>query len=205
MISLESEAMRKFVSLLTAVMYLRNPAEFERTKVMHREIVEMYSRLPELPTVFEHNGKRYPLDTSKWPEYRDASEDDLKRHWIQSVSSAGWLAERLMKMRWAVVFSERPVFITSDRPVAIVHPSGRFRGLDDPDTNIFFPLSPTRVLVMDNRHGEPDGHYYPLKTGPGSFNIAMWQNVLEHMYSHRHPDIVSAEMIEEAEKIRATG
>jgi hypothetical protein len=32
-----------------------------------------------------------------------------------------------MKMRWAVVFSEEPVFITSDNPVMIVHPSLKFR------------------------------------------------------------------------------
>jgi|SRR5882672_1296095 len=205
MAPLETETMRKFVSLLTAVMYLRNPAEFERAKHMHRQIVDIYSQLPELPTVLEHNGKEYKVDTSKWTEYRDASEDDLKRYWIENVSLAGWLAEKLMKMRWAVVFSETPVFITTDQPVTIVHPDLCFRGLDNPETCILFPLSPTRVLMMDNRHGEPDGHYFPLKTGPASFNMTMWRNASEHMYSHRDTDFVCAEMLEEAERLGYAG
>jgi hypothetical protein len=201
MVPLQWEPLRKMVSLLAAVMFLRNPAQLERTKSIHRKIVDAYSRLPEVPSTLEHKGKVYKLDIRKWPEYRNASEDDLKRHWISEISSAGWLATRFLKMRWAVVFSETPVFITTDHPVTIVHPSMRYRGLDHPETIVYFPLSPTRMLVMDNRHSEPDANYYPLKADPGSFNFILWHNAAEYMFSHRHPDLVCSEMLQEAEKL----
>jgi hypothetical protein len=70
-----------------------------------------------------------PVNLDDWLECLNASEDDLKRAWGEQVSTAGWLAEMLLKMRWAVVFSEEQVFITSDNPVMIVHPSLKFRGL----------------------------------------------------------------------------
>ncbi|GFE84413.1 hypothetical protein GCM10011487_64130 [Steroidobacter agaridevorans] len=201
MVDLSWEPVRKMVSLLVAVMYLRTPAQFEASKAMHRQIVDVYGQFPELPSSFDHKGKMYRLDNSKWAEYRDASEDDMKRFWLSQVGSAVWLAEILMKMRWAVVFSDVPVFITTDNPVTIIHPSLRFRGLKNPETTLIFPLSPTRVLMMDNRQSEPNGHYYPLKERPGCFNSTLWRNAIEHMFSHRDPDIVCAEMLAEAERM----
>jgi hypothetical protein len=107
----------------------------------------------------------------------------------------------LLKMRWAVVFSEEPVFITSDNPVTIMHPSLQFRGLKNSETTVTFPLSPTRILIMDNRHGEPDAQYYPLRQGPGSLNGLIWRNAIEHMFAPRHPDIICGEMLADAERM----
>jgi hypothetical protein len=107
----------------------------------------------------------------------------------------------LLKMRWAVIFSEEPVFITSDNPVTIMHPSLQFRGLKNSETTVAFPLSPTRILIMDNRHGEPDAQYYPLRQGPGSPNGLIWRNAIECMFAPRHPDIICGEMLADAELI----
>jgi hypothetical protein len=116
-------------------MYLRNPSQFAVWKATHSSLVDYYSALPELPTAFEHRGKTYKLDTSTWPAYRDASEEDVKKMWLEQVGSATRVAETLMKMRWAMLFSEEPVFITTDNPVAIVHPTLEFRGLNDAATS----------------------------------------------------------------------
>jgi hypothetical protein len=199
MIDLRSEPVRKMVSLLVAVMYARNPTQFEFWKNMHRQFVDFFSASPELPSQVEHKGKVYQLDTSKWPEYRDASEEDLKKTWLKEIVRAGWIAEMLMKMRWAVVFSESPVFITSDNPVTVLHPSLRFRGFNNPQTSVIFPLSPTRYLTMDNRHSEPDGHYYPLNNPAANMNLLVWRNANEHIFSHRDPDLVCAELVAEGE------
>ena len=201
MVDLRWEPLRKMTALLVAVMYLRNPKQLEQTKFFHKQFVDWLSQFPELPTSFELKGKVYAIDPSTWPSYRDASEDDQKRLWIDNVSSAVWLAEILMKMRWAVIVSETPVFITTDNPVAILHPSLKFRGLNDPDTSIMFPLSPTRILSMDNRHDQPDARYYPLKHNPASWNTLLWRNAIDHLFSSRHPDIVCAEMMSDAERM----
>jgi Protein of unknown function (DUF4238) len=90
------------------------------------------------------------------------------------------------KVRWALIFSEETVFITSDNPVMITHPSLKFRGLKNPESTVSFPLSPTHILIMDNRHGEPDFQYYPLRQDPGSPNCLIWRNAIEHMFAPRH-------------------
>jgi hypothetical protein len=199
-VDLQWEPLRKMVSLLVAVMHLRNPAQFEKWKAMHRQSVKALSALPEIPGAVEHKGKVYKLDKDTWPAYRDASENDLQRMWLKEVGQAVWVAEIMMKMRWAVLFSEEAVFITSDNPVTFLHPSLGFRGISNPETAVIFPLSPTRVLHMDNRHGEPDGEYCPLKHPASVTNGLLWRAANEHMFSHRDPNIVCAEMLLDEER-----
>lgn len=199
-VDLDWEPLRKTVALLTATTYLRNPLRFEEVKAMHHELVGLITSGPTLPDATSINGSVYPLDHSNWPAFRDADEDGIKRIWIEQVSTATWLAEILLKMRWSMIFSEEPVFITSDNPVAILHPSLKFRGISDPETTVSFPVSPTRILMMDNRHHEPASQYYPLRHDPGISNCLIWRNAIEYMFSPRHPDIICAEMLAEAER-----
>jgi hypothetical protein len=200
MVDLGWEPLRKMVALTVAVMYLRNPAQLGHWAEMHKQIFNSVSNMPDLPDSIEIKGKVYPLDRETWPAYRDASSEELKKSWIDNIRGAIWLAEILSKMRWAVVFSDEPVFITSDNPVTVVHPSLKFRGFNNPETSVIFPLSPTRVLHMDNRHGEPDGHYYPVSPSPAALNLLQWRGAIDHMFSHRQTDLVCAELLEAAEK-----
>ena len=57
----------------------------------------------------------------------------------------------------------------------------------------WFPLSPTRMLLMDHRHSEPDGAFYPLRHDPAADNGLTWRNAIDHMFSPRHPHQVCAE------------
>ena len=116
------------------------------------------------------------------------------------LGGAADTAELLMSMRWAVVFSDEPVFVTTDNPVTVLHPSLTFRGLRNPETSVLFPLSPTRCLHLDNRHNEPDGQYYPLNDTAPSTNLLLWRHANEHLFSHRDPDLVCAELVEAAEQ-----
>jgi hypothetical protein len=195
-VDLCDESVRKFTALQMAVMYRRNPAEFDRHKLAHTQLVDFLSREKDLPTSVETKGKVYQLDTSTWPAYRDATEDDMKREWFNSIKAATDIAELFMKMRWSVVVADVPTFITTDNPVAFVHPSLDFRGINSHETLILFPLSPTRILLLDHKLNEPDGQYYPLKDGVGAaFNGLLWRNANEHMFSAFHSDIVCAEMV----------
>lgn len=194
-----SESFRKGISLLAAVMFLRNPRNLQVMHDMHRMMVDWYSRLHQIPDEVEINGRVVRPDTSTWPAYRDATEDDIKRIWLGQIGSAAWLAKILMEMRWAVSVSETPVFITSDNPVILLHDSLRFRGFKNPETSVVFPLSPTRVLFLDHRHSEPDGQYYAVKDTAPSFNGLLWRDCNEHMFSSRHPEEVCAEMLHDAE------
>ncbi|WAX94249.1 DUF4238 domain-containing protein [Aminobacter sp. NyZ550] len=194
-IDLNKPTIRKGVALLTAVMHLRNPKMLERTTDIYERFRELFMTEDEPPDIVEIAGRRLEVDKESWPAYRDAAPDDIKRMWLGSLNQAAWMAELLLKMRWAIIASDTPVFITSDNPVTIIHPSLQFRGLKDPETSVLFPLSPTRMLYLDNRRSEPDSQYYAVRGQGEAQNLLVWRNAIEHMLSHRHPDEVCAEMI----------
>jgi hypothetical protein len=170
---------------------------------LHAQLVDMYEACPRdehgNPNVaeIEINGRVYPFDNSAWPRYRTADRNDKKQMFLDSLrDNAMHLAEILMQKRWSVVFSEEPVFITSDSPVTVLHPEREIFGLATPGTVISFPLSPTRVLLMDDRHDQPKGHYYPLRgSGPGAHNLNAWKNCERFMISSRPTDVVCAEFL----------
>jgi hypothetical protein len=198
-VDLTQEPVRQLLALIVATTYARNPLQFEQWKSVHAQFVEQLSQFDSLPTHFTIKNVTQEIDLSSWPSYRDANEEDLKAAWNDNVANAGGIAPLLLDMRMMMVVAEKPAFITSDNPVTILHPSLRFRGIKDPDTTIILPLSPTRSLVLDNRHSEPDGAYYALPNGsPASANLLVWRNAMDYMFSSRHPDEVSAEMLAEA-------
>jgi hypothetical protein len=199
-INLNNKINRKAISLLAAVMYLRNPAQFELTQRMHQAFVDTFSAAPELPHEIEIGGVVRKIDLESWPSYRDATEDDIRRMWLEQVGSAVWFAELLMKMRWSIILAEEPTFITTDHPVAVMHQTLEFKGLSDSGTLIFFPLSPTRLLVMDHNHKEPSGQYYPLAANPGSMNMLLFREANEYLFSSRDPDRVCAEICADADE-----
>jgi hypothetical protein len=198
-VDLGDETYRKMLALLTAVMWMRNPLHLDQVRHIHTQIRDFMAQSPELPEAMEIGGKVRELDHPDWPAYRDASDDDITRMWLDQVGSATWLAESFMKMRWSIMISERPVFVTSDNPVMFIHPSLDFRGFSNPETSIVFPLSPTRVLHLDNRHSEPDNQYYPLNGNGGTLNSLVWRNAIQSMFAPRPPDEVCAEICAEAE------
>ncbi len=115
------------------------------------------------------------------------------------------MASEFMAMRWSMVIGDQPGFITTDHPVTFIHPSLEFRGLKNPETMILFPISPTRLLIMDNRMTEPAGQYYPTKDGVAPWNLLLWREANEYMFSHRDPDEVCAELMTAAERLEAAG
>ena len=188
------EPLRKMVALLASVSYLRTPLNFEKWNTFHHQMVGFIAAGERLPDYFIVNDAKVPVDHDSWSSFRDANQEDLKANWHDHISEAGWLAELLLKLRWTVIFCDQPVFITSDNPVMVAHPSMKFRGFKDPESIVIFPLSPTRVLLLDHRHSEPDARYYPLAHHPGITNGLIWRNAIDHMFSPRHPDIICAEI-----------
>ena len=204
MIDLSWDPLRKMVSLLAATLMLRNPAFLELTHQMHAQLVELNSGPDGPATSAEIAGKEYRLNQEQWPAYRDAGEDDIKRSWIDEIGNATIYAEMFMAMRWSMAFTDRPTFITSDNPITFLHPSDRFRGIKNPDTSILFPISPTRLLSFDNLASEPANQYYALKGNGGAQNLLIWRNANEHMFSHRNPDGVCAEMLKASEEFEVS-
>lgn len=197
-VDMSETPVRQGISLLVATMFLRHPKQLEFTKQVHAKLVAMASGPNGIPQYIESKGERWEIDPSDWPRYRDATEDDVKRMWIEEMNGATYYAEMFMKMRWSVLFSETPVFITSDTPVTVMHPSLEFKGFMNPETMILFPLSPTRVLSFDHLQHEPANRYYPVSDAGAAQNYLMWRGAVEHMFCHRNPDEVLDTIVNDA-------
>jgi hypothetical protein len=190
--------LRMMVALLVATTWLRTPTQFEDWQRIHNQMRDFYSGLPQPPEEVLMNGRRVEIDTSSWPAYRDASEEDMKAAWNGWLGQSSEIAKLFLDMRWAVLVSNEGKFITSDNPVMVGDPTRPFRGLKDPGILVTFPISPTRLLLMDRRHSEPDSNFYESKGHEGS-NTLVWRNAINHMFSPRHPNEVCAEIVADGE------
>lgn len=186
-VDLSSQPLRKMVALLAATMFVRNPAHFETLKRIHSSIVDFFSELDSLPDVFDFGAKQFEIDHESWPSFANSTDEDLKKDWFAVINTCGDIARHFLEMRWAVTVSDAPVFITSDNPVTFIHPDLRFRGYANPETSIVFPISPTRALHMDHRHGELDNEYYEVQHDGAAINMLVWRHANEYMFSQRDP------------------
>jgi hypothetical protein len=199
-VPLDDEWLRKGVALFVAVMHLRNPEARVATENIHRELVKFYESAPRLldgiPDVdsIELNGKVHRVRLDGWHEYRAWGKHDHDKFFAHMVShEAMHIAEMLLPKRWSVVFSETDTFITTDKPVVIQHQARPKAGFGTPGVIIMFPLSPRRLLVMDDMHAEPANQYYPLNVeNIGAFNLSLWRNGSRFMITGRPvPDVLN--------------
>lgn len=195
------QPLRKMVALIAAVTWLRTPRQFDFWKSTHQQFTNFFAQHDTLPDAVIIGGRRVELDHASWPSYRDATEETMKEAWNAWIGQAAGIAQLFLEMRWAVLVSDKPVFITSDNPVLVGDTLGPHRGLKHPEAMVTFPLSPTRVLIMDNRHSEPDAQFYALNHDPAATNMLIWRNAIEHMFSPRDPHEICAEMIADAERM----
>lgn len=202
-VDLADQPLRQGLSLFIAVMYLRNPEVRSEVEQVHRKLVEMYEAAPKLPDgtpnidTIEISGHAHPFDSSGWHEYRSWAKHEHDRFFANVVrSEATRIANDLLQKRWSIVVATEETFITTDKPVAIHHQSKERFGFGTPGTIVTFPLSSTRMLVLDDMHNEPANQYYPLKGGSGaSFNFTTWRNASRFLITGRPVPVVLDEML----------
>jgi hypothetical protein len=195
--------LRKAVALFVSVLHLRHPNRLVEIERLHTQMVAAYESCPKdergrpLAEMVYIDGAVRPFDNSNWREYRAAGANEKKQMFVNSIlQNALHCAEILLKKRWSIVFADEPLFITTDKPVTVIHQTRSVFGMATPGTIISFPLSPTRVLMMDDRHEQPKGQYYPLaSTGAAPANFTAWRHCERFMISHRPPDSVCAELL----------
>ncbi len=191
------------IALFLSIMHLRHPNEFKSCEHIHRKMVEWFKSFPKdylgRPAVdsIVIGGRPYKIDSSDWEKYENWVKNDHHIFFTDAIKSqATRLAEIMCKKRWSVIFSNDPVFITSDKPLSKCHESKEVFGFNTEGTIINFPLSPTRLLVMDDKHTEPAGRYYPLNdNNAGPINLLTWCSSEKFMISHRNTDEILSEIV----------
>jgi hypothetical protein len=135
----------------------------------------------------EFNGIVNKFDRSDYKEFKSLGQDGIQRMFVDRIDqNATWLSKILMDKRWAIVFSEDPVFVTSDTPLILENIHQCPFGFSTPGTMLFFPMTPTRILMMDDRTDQPSGRYYPLdQLNPSQTNLLLWRNCERFIISPR--------------------
>lgn len=205
-VDINDPVLRKGLSLFVAVMHLRNPECRQSIEKLHQQLVEFFETVPVRPdgspavNSLEVAGVTYELVAHGWREYRAWGKNDHDRFFAHVVESEAIdLATLLMKKRWSIVFSEPDIFITSDRPVVLQHQSRETFGFGTQNSIVTFPLSPRRMLMMDDLHAEPAGQYYPLKpSNAGAFNYNIWSKGSRFMVTGRAVHDVLSEILASA-------
>ena len=207
-VNLADEALRKAVSLFVANMYMRHPSNQELSKRVHSHLVKMYEQAPKksngIPNIdcFIHNGKKYEIDSSDWYSYNSWNENDHHAAFASLILKETYaITEILIKKRWSIGLIDAEYLITSDKPVSVQHQSRQIFGIGTLGAIITFPLSPTRILIMDDLYQEPCNQYYKIpKEKVGAFNYGIWCEVSRFLITGRPiPDVLS-EMAEFIEK-----
>lgn len=199
----EGTSIRKAIALFISLLYLRRPSNIDSFKHMHSKLIEHYEKFPKdkngNPSVNKLIliGKEYLMETSDYKDYKNLSDIDFNHMFVESIHiDAVPIAEILLKKRWAILFSQNENFITSDNPVVVENIDRETFGLRTKGTIITFPISPSRILIMDDLHNEGDGKFYPLKDENSAIsNFTIWRNVKKFMLSNRNPDLVCEEIV----------
>jgi hypothetical protein len=207
------EDYRRAVSLFVSTLLLRHPKSLRDVEFIHKQLVAFLDQIPKdengdpLINEIEIDGVIQKCDYSDFNEYKSLGEDGIKRLFVDNIRYAMEFAEILMEKRWVIVFSEDPIFITSDNPVVLENIFQSPFGISTPGTMLFFPLTPTRILMMNDQTDQPSGHYFPLEQlnlTPSHVNFLLWRNCERFIFSPRRTDQVFAEICESA-YLHATG
>lgn len=180
---------RRAVALFLATLVLRNPEKIDEIKKIHEKIVNWVETIP--PEEFT------PELLMEFNQYKNTSENSFQEFFIEHIhNDAMLIAELFLAKRWSIIFSDEPVFITSDSPVVIVNDKHKPYGIKTKGTVIIFPISPTRLLWLDDLYEQPQYQYYPLKYQDSrSYNLLIWLNASRYMFSHRNSDEVLTEIV----------
>jgi hypothetical protein len=192
-VDLSDEHIRKALSLFVSIMHMRHPDMRDALEYLHGNLVEFYETGPlhpdGTPTIesIEYKGMSYGFETTDWHAYKNQGKDGHDRAFVEAVlSETGRMAEHLLKKRWSVLISNREVFVTSDKPVVLQHLSRDRYGYGTKGTIVTFPLSSSRLLVMDDLDNEAPNQYYPLlEETTGAVNMTTWRGARRFLITGR--------------------
>lgn len=189
-VNLGADSIRKGLALFLSVQFLRHPERRDSMREFHQTLFDVVEKAP-----LDNNGnpdishiqigsRVYPTDDFDWQSYRDAGTDFDGQIWLDAIErDAMKYAKILMAKRWSIVFIDDPLFVTSDYPLYVPQPEMKRYQIGGNNAIIMFPISPTRILCMDDLN-EPANQYYHLENDQADlYNVFTWVNTESFMIS----------------------
>lgn len=184
-------AMKQVLALFLATTLLRTPDQQQKTAEQHRRLRQHFDKAakstsgrPLVDYVFQ-GALWLPLDTADYHEWNKEDEETLKRLFSEQIEVLGKpFADRLFSKRWVVFQTEQPVFFTSDTPLVKIDQAGNPCGIDSPNAMLFFPISPSRLLYMEDRQlGDMDGFCEMSLDQANDCNAVIGKNAQKLLFS----------------------
>lgn len=149
---LNDESVRDHISQLIAMLYLRTPRSLEQFKNVHQYMLKALYPITGSSNMLgiTTDGRRHIIAKNDYEANKKHSSEDIKNMWIDSMDMINDFSNTLKSMNWSVISTNNPTFITSDDPVTIINKNDNFPAFRRPDTDIYVPISPYRVLRINN-------------------------------------------------------
>jgi len=177
---LSEPALRNRLARFTAYLHLRN---FELFRL--------------IDSTLNLRNKLYGVPSEELLASRSAGMPDLKdagRFFVHTVrNGADRITKTFAEMRWTMVCSGVDVFATSDRPVTFLHETLKMPGPGKQGSVALIPLTPRRLLAMDDRHDQPANFYRNLDgdSRASPFNAAIFDKAVRFVIgSKRLTDVL---------------
>lgn len=167
------DSFRKGMSLFLATLILRHP----RLLQFHRNFYAQAAL----------GSSRGAGETAR--ALPDRIESMAHRSFVANILALGGEFAQVLYQRkpWNVVFADDPVFATSDHPVVLFDEVQEQPGIGRKETSVYFPISPTRLLLIGHE-GWNDGTMQPMRRGgEGLFNFLIGRNAHRFLFSTSEP------------------
>lgn len=201
-VDLGSTTIRQSIALFLSVQFLRHPERRDCSVALHNRLIEFIKQQPfnsdGCPNI-QHvkiGSHVYSVDSATWPHFRDAGDNLSVELWRKMIEQDAILhAKMLMNKRWSIVFIDEPLFVTSDYPIFVPQPKFARHQIGGKNAMIIFPISPKRILCLDELK-EPANQYYSVdKSKADDYNLLTWVNTESYMISSRPIDSVMAGIV----------
>lgn len=175
---------RHNIARFVALMFVRHPERRESVRRINEGFRKTVQDLaPDTEVEFIAEGRTGKIGVRQILDETNAEATSIASGFLNVMrSSVEHIASALVARRWGVVFSESPVFITSDCPVVLERGSCQRRTFrfGTPGTQIIFPCSPKRLLVISDDWPHEFAHY--KLTDADVFNRMIAQGAVRFVY-----------------------
>ncbi|MFT7005362.1 MAG: hypothetical protein ACJAWW_002736 [Sulfurimonas sp.] len=174
---------KRIIALFISLLILRNKSNLEKNENIKNFIVkDILKHNPPNNTkcAFIIKEKEYPFDINDEINIiENETKYDKSIFFIENIDiySKKYM-EILLQKQWYIIYSEDKKFITSDKPVIST------LGLQTEGTVIIFPISPTRMLIMDDigkdsqyNVSDEESYYY--------FNSIIFSKAYQYVISNK--------------------